>query len=154
MPFIQTVRDLRAEADVVRRRRYGVIRVVEGAFDGVQLRPWPKLFAPSDLWPSALHWARRPSGDLCWLYYNQPWRHARFLALKYIISSRGASFRTFRTSLLVLDEIARLKGSDAIVAEVRNLRISDRLLSRWGWESHFPTSHRRHFIKRFYGTFR
>jgi hypothetical protein len=55
--------------------------------------------------------------------------------------------------LIVLDEIARLKGSDAIVAEVRNLRISNRLLHRWGWESHLPTSRRRHYIKRFYGSY-
>ena len=55
--------------------------------------------------------------------------------------------------LVILDEIARLKGTDAIVAEVRNLRISERLLRRWGWESHMPTSRRRHYIKRFYGTY-
>ncbi len=92
-------------------------------------------------------------GDYCWLYYNQPCRHRRFLALKYIVSSRAATFRTVRSSLAILDEIARLKSTDAIVAEVRNLRISDRLLRRWGWESHVPTSRRRHFIKRFYGTY-
>jgi len=87
------------------------------------------------------------------LYYNQPCRHRRFLALKYIISGYGATFRTFRSALIILDEIARLKRTDAIVAEVRNLRISDRLLARWGWESHMPTSRRRHFIKRFYGSY-
>ena len=69
------------------------------------------------------------------------------------MSSRAATFRTVRSSLVILDEIARLKSTDAIVAEVRNLRISDRLLRRWGWESHVPTSRRRHFIKRFYGTY-
>lgn len=69
------------------------------------------------------------------------------------MSSRYASFKTFRSSLIVLDEIARIKRIDAIVCEVRNLRISDRLLARWGWESHVPQSRRRHFIKRFYGTY-
>jgi hypothetical protein len=54
---------------------------------------------------------------------------------------------------LVLDEIARIKQTDAIVCDVRNARISDRLLRRWGWESHVPQSRRRHFIKRFYGEY-
>ena len=56
-------------------------------------------------------------------------------------------------ALLVLDEIAKLKRTDAIVCEVSNWRISDRLLTRWGWESHLGESRRRHFIKRFYGDY-
>ena len=53
----------------------------------------------------------------------------------------------------MLDEIARIKGTDAIVAELSNLRISDRLARRWGWEPHVPSSRRRHYIKRFYGSY-
>ena len=96
---------------------------------------------------------RRATGDRCWLYYNQPYWHRRFLALKFVVSSREATFGTFRSTLIVLDEIARIKHTDAILAEVRNLRISDRLLRRWGWESHLSASRRRHFIKRFYGNY-
>lgn len=153
MPLFTTVRDLRAAADVLRRRPYGVIVIRDGKLHAIHLRPWPKLFAPSDLWPVGVGLERRVPGDHCWLYYNQPWRHPRFLALKYVVSSHGATFRTFHNALVILDEIARLKGTDAMVAEVRNLRISDRLLKRWGWEPHVPTSRRRHFIKRFYGSY-
>jgi hypothetical protein len=52
-----------------------------------------------------------------------------------------------------LDEIARIKGIDALVCEAWNLRLSDRLLRRCGWERHVLHSRRRHFIKRFYGRY-
>ena len=76
-----------------------------------------------------------------------------FLALKYVLSSRDTTLATFRLSLTVLDQIAAIKRSDAIVADVTNLRISDRLLRRWGWEPHLTGDWRRHWIKRFYGSY-
>ena len=152
MGWFHTVHDLRTESELLRRHSYGVIVIEEGYLHAVHLRPWPKVIAASDPWGMGYPRARS-SGDCCRLYYNQPCRHRRFLALKYIVSSHGATFRTFHSALVVLDEIARLKSTDAIVAEVRNLRISDRLARRWGWERHVPTSRRRHYIKRFYGTY-
>jgi hypothetical protein len=87
------------------------------------------------------------------LYYNQPWKLPTFLTLKYLVSSCGTTFKTVRRALLVLDEIARIKQTDAIVCEASNLRISDRALNRFGWERHLPNSRHRHFIKRFYGEY-
>ena len=153
MPLFQTVRDLKRQADVLRKRAYGVICTEQGQLKEIRLRPWPKLISAAEisLWGNRFH--NRAGGDCCWLYYNQPRRHRNFLALKYIVSSREATFKTFRRSLILLDEIARIKQTDAIVAELSNLRISDRLARRWGWEPHFPSSRRRHYIKRFYGTY-
>ena len=153
MSLLPTVHDLRSQAALLCQRPYGVIVIEDGYLQGIQLRPWPKIIAASDVWGLGGWLSGLTSGNYCRLYYNQPCRHRRFLALKYIISGYGATFRTFRSALIILDEIARLKRTDAIVAEVRNLRISDRLLARWGWESHMPTSRRRHFIKRFYGSY-
>lgn len=152
MALWETVFDLRAQADTLRRRPYGVIVMEGGYLQEIRLRPWPTWLSSGGLWGSS-GFAQRAAGDRCWLYYNQPCRHRRFLALKFIVTSRGASFATFRNALIALDEIARIKGTDAIVAEIRNPRISDRLLRRWGWESHLPSSRRRHFIKRFYGQY-
>ena len=76
-----------------------------------------------------------------------------YLALKYVVSHRETTLASFRGALRVLDEIARLKGVDALVCEASNPRISARLLRRWGWERHLPRSRRRHYIKRFYGQF-
>ena len=89
--------DLQAQAESLRRHPYGVIVDREGRLRAVHLRPWPKVFSPPDLWGAGHRLDHRTAGDVCWLYYNQPCRHRRFLALKYIVSSRRATFRTFRT---------------------------------------------------------
>ena len=60
---------------------------------------------------------------------------------------------TFYAATLILDEIARLRDTNAIVCNVTNLRISDRLMLRWGWEKHCQHWAGRHFIKRFYGRY-
>ena len=68
----------------------------------------------------------------------------------------GHRYRFFLASyaaMRVLDEIARIKRTDAVVSEAFNWRISGRLAERWGWERHKPSRWRRHFIKRFYGSY-
>jgi hypothetical protein len=153
MPLLETVTDLAAGAEVLRRRAYGVIEVAGGHFRRVSLRPFPKMIsAPEILLLGGWYHRHRP-GDRCLLYYNQPWRFPQFLALKYIVSARGTTMRTFTRALAVLDEIARLKRSDALLCDVGNWRISTRLIARWGWEPHCPSRWHRHYIKRFYGEY-
>ena len=60
---------------------------------------------------------------------------------------------TLYAASLVLDEVARLRRSQAIVCNVTNRRISDRLMQRWGWEEHCQQWSSRHFIKRLYGEY-
>ena len=154
MPFFDKITNLTTGAETLRRRRYGVIEVVDGQFRSVLLRPWPKiLVGPEVLWVGNwLHQRRR--GDRLLLYYNQPLRFPNFLALAYALSSRETSVRTIRVGLEVLDEVARLKHSDALLCDVGNWRISSRFMQRWGWEPHCPAAWwHRHFIKRFYGVY-
>ena len=150
-PLFQTVTNLQDGAEVLRARPYGVIEMAGGRLVGVHLRPWPKLVSvpEASLLGEALH--RYRPGDRCLLYYNQPRSSRNFLALKYMLAGRGSTFATCGGALVVLDHIARIKQTDAIVCEVTNRRITDRMLARWGWQSHVPQSRRRHFIKRFYG---
>jgi hypothetical protein len=139
--------------DVLRRRRYGVIEIVDGRLRRVVLRRLPRLVTVPEILLLG-QWTHRASrGDRLWLYYNQPWRFPNFLVLKYVVSAAQTSMGSLCRALAVLDEIARLKQSDALLCEVENSRISTRLLSRWGWASHCPTSWRRHYIKRFYGNY-
>jgi hypothetical protein len=151
--WFETVHDLRVGADVLKRRPYGVIETEDERLKAVHLRPWPKIISASEVSFLGRRYHRSASGNRCLLYYNQPRSCPNFLALKYVVSSFRGTLRTFRGALVVLDEIARLKGSDAIVCELANLRISDRLATRWGWEPHVEHSRRRHFIKRFYGNY-
>ncbi len=128
--FWESVVDLRRGAETLFRRRYGVIEVAGGRLVAVHLRPWPKLFTIGGVWSREEPLTRGASGDRCLLYYNQPRRLPNFLALKYLVSGRGATFRTCRAALTTLDEIARIKQSDAIVCEAWNPRISERTLRR------------------------
>jgi hypothetical protein len=140
--------DLAAAAGTLRRRRYGVIEVIGGRLHAIHLRPFAKRVSwwQSHLLGRWIHDRRR--GDRCLVFYNQPWRQPVFLALSYAVSSRDTTLASIRRALDVLDEIARLKGTLAIVGDVCNARISDRLLKRWGWEPHAPMRWHRNFIKR------
>jgi hypothetical protein len=152
-PWFETVVDLVMGADLVRRRRHGLIEIVDGRFHRVSLRPLPKFGSLAGVYLSGRWFHRHGMGNRCWLYYDQPWAFPNFLALKYIVSTRDASLATLHTALVVLDEIARLKRTDALLCDVANLRISDRLLARGGWQPLKPQRWHRNFIKRFYGEF-
>ena len=153
MPWFETVTNLIEGADRLRRRRYGMIEVADGQFRRVVLRPLPKIVsAPGIHFIGQWRHRHRP-GDSIRIFYDQPWRFPNFLALKYAESTAGTSMGTLTRALAVLDEIARLKHSDALLCDVTSGRITTRLLSRWGWEPHCPSWLHRHYIKRFYGVY-
>jgi hypothetical protein len=153
MPLFETITDLVAGAELLRRRWYGVIEMVDGRFREVRLRPFPKTISAPEIVLFGNGFHSRAHGDRYWLYYNQPRRFPNFLVLKYIVSSREASFGSLARALDVLDYIARLKQSDAMLCDVGNWRISTKMLGRWGWEPHCPSRWHRHYIKRFYGEY-
>jgi hypothetical protein len=153
MPLFQTITDLIANADVVRRRRYGVIESSAGRLVSIRFRPFPKWASL----PEVVFWGERRhrhwSADHCRLYFNQPLRFLNFLAVPYAVSGRGTKLATIYAALEALDEVARIKRTDAVLADVLNSRISDRFLARQGWMPHKPSRWHRHFIKRFYGEY-
>jgi hypothetical protein len=130
-----------------------MIETAAGELVAVHLRPLPKLVSLPEFFPLGPRYHCSGDADRCQLYYNQPRRMPNFLALKYIVSTRGTSYRTFRAALLVLDRIAALKRIDAIVCDAANIRLSDRLMARLGWEPHKPQRWHRNFIRRFYGEY-
>lgn len=146
-----TIDDWHAGSEALRRRRYGVIETSGGRLVAVHLRPWPKLLSWPEIWPVGPGYHARGAADRCLLCYNQPRRFGNFLALKYIVSTPSTSYATFRAALVALDELARLKGSDALLCDAANTRLSDRLLQRLGWTPHAPKRWRRNYIKRLYG---
>jgi hypothetical protein len=151
--FHETIMDFEAGRERLRARRYGVIETVGGEFHAVHLRPWPKLLSLPEIWPQDSRYHASGEPDRCLLFYNQPWRMPSFMALKYIVSTSGTSYTTFRAALKTLDTIAELKRIDAMVCDAANLRLSDRLMARFGWEPHKPQRWHRNFIRRFYGTY-
>lgn len=133
------------------RRSHGRIVTQAGQLEAVYGRWLPYH---SNLW--RVWWdqrARRFPSDRCELYYHTPWSSPGFLTLSYVRSGPRTSLSTFYAATLVLDEIARLKHSHAIVCNVTNQRISPRLMQRWGWQAHCTQWSGRHYIKRFYGQY-
>lgn len=147
------VTDWNADGAALQRGRYGIIETAAGRLVEVRLRPWPKILSWPELWPLGRDYHARGDADRCLLYYNQPRRHSSFLALRYIVSTQGTTYATFRAALTALDNLARLKGSDALLCDAANRRLSDRLLRRFGWQPHAPCRWRRNYIKRFYGAY-
>jgi hypothetical protein len=150
--LIEHAFDLAADADVLRRRPYGVIEVCGGRLAAIHLRPWPKFVSLLDVFFGNWYHDHMP-GDHVRLFYNQPRRFPNFLTLKYVISARGTSWATFHRALATLDEIARLKRSDALLCDAANFRISPRLMAREGWQAHTNSRWHRNYIKRFYGEY-
>jgi hypothetical protein len=147
-PLFETVVDLEAEREAIRRRRYGMVEVANGRFQRILLRPFPKRASLSESVIAGRWWHACRRGNRCLLYYNQPRTFPNFLALGYVLSSSQTTLATLRHALAILDEIARIKGVDAILCDATNRRISDRLLARWGWQPHTSQRRHRNFIKR------
>lgn len=149
MLLYETITDVAAAADVVVRRRYGVIETAEGQLRRVLYRPYPKFSTELGIRFVGRLAHRLLRGNRCRLYFNHPRSCPTFLALQYVETTRDADYATFRRALTTLDEIARLKKIDAIVCDASNLKLSDRFLARLGWEPHAPMPGHRNFIKRF-----
>lgn len=138
-------------AQQLKARRAGQIVVQGGGLVAVFGRWWPYIGNHV-----RAAWDRRfrpTEDDRCELFYHAALSSPQFLTLSYIHSGEQTSVASVYAATLVLDEIARLKRSLAIVCNVTNDRISDRALARWGWESHCHAWSGRHFIKRFYGQY-
>lgn len=158
MLFVKTYRcrtadEWHAALPAIRNARYGAIETAGGKLQAVYVRRFPKLLALPELWPLTDRYHSRGEPDRCLLYFNQPRSCPNFLALRYVVSTRGTRYATFRAAIAVLDRIAAEKQIDAMVCDAANSRLSDRFLARQGWEKHKPQRWHRNFIKRFYGAY-
>ena len=142
-----------AAVPAIRGGRYGVIETAAGGLVAIHLRRWPQWVSWPEIWPVSADYHARGAADRCWLYYNQPRSCPNFLALKYVVSTRGTSYATIRAAGKALDAVAAAKKTDALLCDVANSRLSERFLTRLGWESHKPQRWHRNFIKRFYGLY-
>lgn len=143
-----SVREPLAGAEQIRRWRCGRIVMKAGRLVEIQHRLMCGSASVAQVWWQAKY--GRNDDDVCWLDYHQPFGMPAFLTLDYIRSGSRAGYRTFVGAVHVLDEIARIRSASAIVAHVTNGAITDRLLTRLGWEQHAKHWKGRHWIRRFY----
>lgn len=151
--FRPPIVDWIAQREALVRGRYGVIEARGGQVVAVHLRRWPTLAPWPEIWPVGPTYHARGAVDRCLLHYNQPRRFPGFLALRYLVSTHATSYRTVCAALDALDDLAELKGVDALLCDAANNRLTDRMMARHGWVSHKPQRRHRNFIKRFYGAY-
>jgi hypothetical protein len=149
----QTIREMEAGGQRLKERSHGVVETAFGELRAIHLRPWPKVVSLTELWPMGPRYHARGAHDRCLLYFNHPRRMPNFLALRYVVTTTGTSYRTFRAALVALDAIAEIRGIDAIVCDAANMRLSERFMRRMGWEPHKPQRWHRNYIRRFYGVY-
>ena len=148
---LKPVTSLATQKPLLYHRTCGCIVTEAGQFKAVYGRWWPHLGNWMQIvWD--VHFQTMPQ-DRCELYFHQPSGCRNFIALSYVRSGPATSAATGYVGLLVLDYIAKIKRTDAMVANVTNNRISDRLLTRFGWETHCHDWPGRHVIRRFYGSY-
>lgn len=140
-----------SSADRLSKLRCGRITTRNGRLEAVYGRWWPYYGSLFEVWCDMRF--RSGAGDRCDLYYHAPLSSPSFLTLDYVRSGPQTRYSTCYAATIVLDEIARLRKSKAIVCHITNDRISDRLLRRGGWQAHCLEWSGRHFIKRFYGEY-
>lgn len=152
-PLFETITQFDSPPKSLAKRRFGVIETQAGQLSAIHVRPYPQVCSLRELWPIGDRYHAKGTEDRCWLYYNQPLRASRFLALRYVVSTKGTSYATFRAAIRSLDWLAAHKGVDALVCDAANSRLSERFMRRQGWEPHAPMPWRRNFIRRFYGDY-
>ena len=135
-------------AERIRRWRCGRIVMQSGRLVEIQHHLLPGIVSVAQVWWQSK--AGRTDDDVCWLDYHQPLGMPGFLTLDYVRAGRHAGYKSFLGATHVLNEVARVRGSLAIVAHVSNSHISDRFLRRVGWEQHLTKWNGRHWIRRFY----
>lgn len=153
MDVFPSIHSLRDGIDLIRRKRYGVIVAQNGRLTRIYFRPWPKVISIPEVGLLGSWRHRFRKHDECRVYFNQPLGHNSFLALRYLESGVGTSLQTVNVALAALDEIARIKGTDALLCDATNFRLSPRVMERYGWQAHKPQRWHRNYIKRFYGEY-
>lgn len=145
---LDSIADPRTNQHKIRRWRCGRIVMRAGKLVEIQQRLLCGNVSVAQVWLQT-KFGRR-NDDSCWLDYHQPFGMPSFLTLDYVRTGTLASYQTFIGACLILDEIARIRSTAAIVAHVTNGNISDRLLMRHGWERHMERWPGRHWIRRYY----
>lgn len=145
---IDSITGFSEDASKVRRWRSGRIVMRDGRLDRIERRLTVGAVSVAQVWWQSRY--RGLTGNVCQLDYHQPFGMPGFLTLDYIRGGDACSYKTFAGACHVLDQIARERQAQAIVANITNQAISDRFLQRMGWQQHLDTWSGRHWIRRFY----
>ncbi len=141
-----TATSVEENADRIRLWNYGELELFDGNLLRIYPRWWPRIASEWESFRDSTN--RSLPTDFCRAYYAFPRRAPGFMSVLYARSGPNTQYKTLYRAVVVMDEIARLRGSDAIVCQTINLRASERLMNRWGYVRHALALGDNHYIKR------
>jgi hypothetical protein len=113
----------------------------------VQARWWPRWGTVFGAMMDRV--ARNLPDDECRFYYAFPRTSPGFMSLLYVHAGEKTTYKTFHQGIAAIESLAKLNRSQAIVCQVTNDRLTERMMRRWGYVKHAEHLGRDHYIRRF-----
>jgi len=137
---------IEGHADELQACNYGEVLLSHGELVAIYPRWWPKI---ASRWEAIQHTLLRSlPEDVCRAYYAFPRRAPGYMTVIYAHSGPNTHYRTLYRGVKVMEDIARLRNTKAMVCESVNARVDERLLNRWGYVKHAVSLGGNHYIKR------
>ena len=143
---LRPVHAIDENADSLRSWRYGEIELSDGKLVAIYPRWWPRLGSRWESYQDSYN--RKLPVDVCRVYYSFPLRAPGYMSVLYAHSGSSTRYKTIRRAVLVIDAIAVLNSSNAIICQIINERGTERLMKRWGYVRHATSLGDNHYIKR------
>ena len=133
-------------AEKVSSWRYGEIELANGRLNAIYPRWWPRM---GSLWESRWdNFYRTMPADHCIAYYAFPHSAPGYMSVLYARSGPNTQYKTVYSAVSTMDQIAKLRNSNAIVCQMVSQRGTERLMNRWGYVRHATSLGDNHYIKR------
>jgi len=143
MPAVTT---LAGNEERVSKWRYGEVVLRNGRAVSIQARWWPRW---GTVWGAMVdRVVRSLPEDECRFYYSFPRSAPGYMSLLYVHAGEKTYYRTFHQGIVAIDAIAGLHKARAIVCQVTNDRLNDRMMTRWGYVKHAENLGDNHYIRR------
>jgi hypothetical protein len=143
---LSSVASIHGNQDRIRSWRYGEVELSNGEIVAIYSRWWPRFGSQWEAWQDSYH--RTLPANSCRAYYAFPHSAPGFMSVLYARSGPGTQYRTISRAASAMDEIARIRGAQAIVCQVVSERGTERLMKRWGYVRHAFSLGDNHYIKR------
>ncbi|MCY2986239.1 MAG: hypothetical protein NTY15_21640 [Planctomycetota bacterium] len=143
---LPSVDSIDGHRDRIQSWRYGEVELSNGELVALYPRWWPRVGSQWESWQDSYH--RTLPTDWCRAYYAFPRRAPGFMSVLYARSGPGTQYKTISRAVSAMDEIARIRDSQAIVCQMVSERGTERLMKRWGYVRHAFSLGDNHYIKR------
>ena len=143
---LRPVHAIEENPDKLRSWRYGEIELADGKLVAIYPRWWPRVGSQWESYRESYN--RTLQADFCRAYYAFPRRAPGYMSVLYARSGPNTRYKTILSAVSIMDEIAILNNSNAIVCQIISERGTERLMKRWGYVRHAASLGDNHYIKR------